>query len=105
MLCDKIFRVVFNTPSAIEPEFLSEVLKVSSVRQQIETEATGTSPTMKNISKPALMQLTFPLPDKPRQRELVRDLRLSCEKAAALENEAETIRVAASENVVNAVFS
>jgi type I restriction enzyme S subunit len=32
------------------------------VRQQIEFGATGTSPTMKNISKPALLDLTFPLP-------------------------------------------
>lgn len=62
MLCDKIFRVVFLKSSGVLPEFLAEVLKAPSVRQQIESSATGTSPTMRNISKPALLELTFPLP-------------------------------------------
>ncbi len=62
MLCDKIFRVVMRTPSPIDGRFLLEVLRTSAVRIQIESKVTGTSPTMKNISKPSLLGLTFPLP-------------------------------------------
>ena len=64
MLCDKIFRVVPREPATISMMFLAEVLRIFSVRRQIEASVTGTSPTMKNISKPALMSLTFPLPPK-----------------------------------------
>jgi type I restriction enzyme S subunit len=54
MLCDKIFRVVPLDPSPVDPAFLTEVLRIPDVRRQIESNVTGTSPTMKNISKPAL---------------------------------------------------
>ena len=67
MLCDKIFRVVSREPAPVDMKFLAEVLRISAVRRQIEANVTGTSPTMKNISKPALMSLTFPLPPKPEQ--------------------------------------
>ena len=67
MLCDKIFRVVSREPASVDTMFLAEVLRISDVRRQIEANVTGTSPTMKNISKPALMSLTFPLPPKPEQ--------------------------------------
>ena len=71
MLCDKIFRVVFHEASAIEPAYLPEVMKLPHVRHQIEMEATGTSPTMKNIGKPSLLDLRFPLPPRDVQREIV----------------------------------
>jgi type I restriction enzyme, S subunit len=57
MLCDKIFRVIWRDPSPVTPEFVTEVLRTNEVRRQIETKLTGTSPTMKNISKPALLSL------------------------------------------------
>ena len=62
MLCDKIFRVVPLDPAPVDPVFLTEVLRLPDLRRQIESKLTGTSPTMKNISKPALLGLTFPLP-------------------------------------------
>jgi type I restriction enzyme S subunit len=61
----KLFRVEFLKDSPILPDFLAEVLKTHSVRQQIEAGATGTSPTMKNISKSALLELTFSVPTGP----------------------------------------
>jgi type I restriction enzyme, S subunit len=60
LLCDKLFRVEFLKDSPILPDFLAEVLKTHSVRQQIEAGATGTSPTMKNISKSALLEIRLP---------------------------------------------
>ena len=59
MLCDKIFRVVWRDPSPVIPDFITEVLRINEVRRQIETKLTGTSATMKNISKPALSRLGF----------------------------------------------
>lgn len=52
-------------------------MTLPSVREQIETRLTGTSPTMKNISKPALMELRFPVPDPDTQRALVETLNAS----------------------------
>ena len=74
MLCDKIFRVVPMDPAPIDPVFLTEVLRLSDLRRQIESKVTGTSPTMKNISKPALLGLTFPLPPLPEQQKMVQAL-------------------------------
>lgn len=71
MLCDKLFRVRFKKDSAIDAEFLAIALKLPTVREQVETRLTGTSPTMKNISKPALLDLQFPVPDLRTQRALV----------------------------------
>ncbi len=65
LLCDKLFRVEFLKDSPMLPDFLAEVLKTHSVRQQIEAGAIGTSPTMKNISKSALLELTFSVPTGP----------------------------------------
>lgn len=71
MLCDKLFRVIWREESLIMPEYLNEVLKIPHLRWQIENNLTGASPTMKNISKPALMSLRFPLPSLDDQREIV----------------------------------
>ena len=88
MLCDKLFRVVFKKDSGIDARFLSTVMKLPTVREQVETRLTGTSPTMKNISKPALLDLQFPVPDLNTQRALVNALEASgaladIEKSAA----------------------
>jgi type I restriction enzyme S subunit len=71
MLCDKIFRVVFQANSPIEPAYLAEVMKIPQVRHQIEAAATGTSATMQNITKPALLALRLPLPPLSVQRQIL----------------------------------
>lgn len=81
MLCDKLFRVVFNANSQLDGRFLAAVMKLPTVREQIETRLTGTSPTMKNISKPALLDLRFPVPDLKTQRALI-DTMVQNEKAS-----------------------
>lgn len=81
MLCDKLFRVVFKPDSGLDGRFLAAIMKLPTVREQIETRLTGTSPTMKNISKPALLDLRFPVPDLETQRALVSALYASREQA------------------------
>lgn len=71
MLCDKLFRVIWKQNSTILPEYLNEILKIPHLRWQIENNLTGASPTMKNISKPALMALQFPLPPLSVQEKIV----------------------------------
>ncbi len=108
MLCDKIFRVVFLKDSPIAPEFLVEVMKLPSVRQHIEAAATGTYPTMKNISKSSLLELTFAVPQGPDglkiQRELVSKLQDVRNSIALRLKEAAMLRSAAWSNFLNAVF-
>ena len=72
--------------------FLAHVLRISDVRRQIEANITGTSPTMKNISKPALMNLTFPLPPKSEQIPMAHELSRARAKAANLRERAGRVR-------------
>lgn len=88
LLCDKIFRMVWRKKSPIAPEFVTEVLRIGDVRRQIETKLTGTSPTMKNISKPSLLSLTFPLPPLDDQLALIKALDAKRADAARLRAEA-----------------
>jgi len=71
MLCDKLFRVVWKQNSPVLPEYLNEILKIPHLRWQIENKLTGASPTMKNISKPALLSLKFPLPPLEIQKKIM----------------------------------
>jgi type I restriction enzyme S subunit len=95
LLCDKIFRMVWRKKSPIAPEFVTEVLRIGDVRRQIETKLTGTSPTMKNISKPSLLSLTFPLPSLDDQHALIKALDEGRADAARLRVEATARRAAA----------
>lgn len=87
MLCDKLFRVVFKEDGRLDGRYLAAVMKLPTVREQIETRLTGTSPTMKNISKPALLGLQFPVPDIVTQRELMDSMgeKVKASKTVALE--------------------
>jgi len=106
MLCDKIFRVVFKDNSPIAPIFLAEVMRTKHVREQIESKVTGTSPTMKNISKPALLGLSFPLPSSvDDQRMLAQSLRSAREQASGLRKQASEIKKVAWAAFEAAVFS
>jgi type I restriction enzyme, S subunit len=104
MLCDKIFRVVPLDPMPVDPMFLTEVLRISDLRRQIESNVTGTSPTMKNISKPALLGLTFPLPPVPEQQKMVQALGDARTKAAKLRADAAEVRAHAWADFEAAVY-
>lgn len=92
MLSDKLFRVIWKDDSPVLPKYLDEILKISHLRWQIENNVTGASPTMKNISKPALMGLKFPLPPLEVQKKIVSELNIK-------RNEANYLRDMARENL------
>ena len=105
MLCDKIFRFVERQPAPVDTKFLNEVLRISDVRRQIEANVTGTSPTMKNISKPALMGLTFPLPPKPKQITIAKALTDARTRATDLRGQARTVRAQAWRDFEASVYA
>jgi type I restriction enzyme S subunit len=74
MLSDKTFRFVFREPRKVLPEFMEQVLKSPPLREQIERGASGTSPTMKNISKEKVMALRVPPLELAEQRRIVAEL-------------------------------
>ena len=84
MICDKIFRVVDPDNAKVDSHFIAHVLGIYHVRAQIEREFSTKSGMMKNISKPALMGLTFPLPPKPKQITMAKALTDARVKAAGL---------------------
>lgn len=104
MLCDKIFRVRFRSGGQLLPQFLVEAMKLRSVREHIESRLTGTSPTMKNISKPALLDIRFPLPDTVTQKHLVDSVETVRRVAAGKRAEAATLRDSAWKEFESALF-
>lgn len=104
MLCDNIFRVAFKNRSKIDGQFLAAVMKTHPVRNQIENSLTGTSPTMKNISKPALLNLRFPLPPLDEQARIVAELERLRKKAREARQFASACRESAAKNFEKALF-
>ncbi len=105
MLCDKLFRVRFRAKGQLDPKFLAAVMKLPTVREQVETQLTGTSPTMKNISKPSLLGLRFPVPDLGCQRSLVKALDAARLSAQQLSSEAQALRKDAWASFEGALFT
>jgi type I restriction enzyme, S subunit len=92
LLCDKLFRAVFRKQSRIEPKFMADVLKLHSAREQIIREFSTESGMMKNVSKPVLLSLTFPLPALKDQQTLINALDNGRAESAALRAEAAATR-------------
>lgn len=76
MLSDKIFRLKFRQDSDLDPEYLDQLLKSPALRTQIVAAASGTSPTMKNISKEKVLALRIPRHSFTEQRRIVADLKV-----------------------------
>ena len=105
MLCDKIFRVIPRNSAQVDLEFLAEILRTSDVRRQIEAKVTGTSPTMKNISKPALMALNFPLPSRNEQNTMTANIDRTRAAAIGLRDQARKVHTAAWADFESAVYT
>jgi type I restriction enzyme, S subunit len=60
MLSDKLFRFHFRDKTDVDKYYLDHVLKSPALRYQIIKAASGTSPTMKNISKEKVLALLIP---------------------------------------------
>ena len=95
MLCDKIFRALWqrDQETIALPAYLDATLKIPHLRQQIESALTGTSPTMKNISKPSLLALRLPPVDV--QKYLVQHLDAAQQSARSHRARASQLRAIA----------
>jgi type I restriction enzyme S subunit len=60
LLSDKTFRFRFRQNAEILQQWLDHAIKSPALRDQIEGGASGTSPTMKNISKQKVLALRLP---------------------------------------------
>ncbi|NQU66113.1 MAG: restriction endonuclease subunit S, partial [SAR324 cluster bacterium] len=74
MIPDLVFRVVGLNNSLIDTDFLVYVLRMQELKREIESIATGSSPTMKKVTKPALLALRIPLPPIEVQKEIIKVL-------------------------------
>ncbi len=74
LLSDKIFRFHFRDGIEIDPRWLDQALKSPAARAQITRAASGTSPTMKNISKEKMLGLLLPPHALSEQRRIVAEL-------------------------------
>jgi type I restriction enzyme S subunit len=85
MLSDKIFRFIFRKNSHLDRSFLDYVMKSAALRGQIETVATGTSPSMKNISKAKVLELKIPQYDLLQQRAIAAKLTAAQSEVVAMQ--------------------
>ena len=70
MIPDLVFRVIGLDETKILPTFLVSILRTPLLRREIESIATGSSPTMKKITKIALLSLKIPPPDLDKQQQI-----------------------------------
>lgn len=75
LLCDKTWRL--NPSDGVDPDWLVAALKLANSRRQIEAAATGTSDSMKNISKRDFLSVRVPVPPPHVQRRIAEVLRLA----------------------------
>jgi len=68
-------------------------------------KVTGTSPTMKNISKQSLLELVLPLPAPQIQELLAEEWQKRLRQAASLRNQAAELRTTAWNDFITAVFT
>lgn len=69
-LPDRLWQTVFFEDSAIDSKWLWYTMSTERFRFHIKTIATGTSNSMKNISKKQLLDVHIPLPPLPEQRKI-----------------------------------
>lgn len=69
-LSDKLWQTIFDEASPCSAQWLAAVLQSKRVRTQLIRLATGTSGSMKNISKEAFLALEVPSPPLPEQRKI-----------------------------------
>lgn len=74
ILCDKIFRIKLKDTSPVHVRWVDNALKSPILREQISRAASGTSPTMKNISKEKILALRLPKANLATQHRIVREL-------------------------------
>ena len=84
LLSDKIFRFRFRRGTGTAPVWVEHVMKSPALREQIQRGATGTSPTMKNISKEKVLNLLLPPHSPSDQHRIVAELETLQKEVEAL---------------------
>ena len=72
LLPDKIWRIIWRSPSAVTPRFLLAWFKQSATRAAMSRIATGTSASMRTISQGRLMTIGVMMPPLPLQERFAR---------------------------------
>ncbi len=67
---DRMWMATVRSTSGIHPLWLSYVLTWQPVKSQISASATGTSGSMKNVSKPSFRAIEIPYPPVEEQRAI-----------------------------------
>jgi type I restriction enzyme S subunit len=66
-LPDKLWQICLKPVTQTDEGWLSHVLQFPDVRRLISERASGTSKSMRNISKPSFLSIPIPLPPLPEQ--------------------------------------
>lgn len=69
LLPDKLWRFVWNDEKAIDPQYIRVLFMTAAIKRELGKRATGTSGSMKNISKAKLMTIPIPFPPIGIQRK------------------------------------
>jgi type I restriction enzyme S subunit len=91
LLCDKTWRL--HPKKEVDPDWLVAVLKLGNSRRQIEAAATGTSDSMKNVSKRDFLNVHLPVPPSDEQRRIAAALGLADDAIQKAREELDAARV------------
>lgn len=89
MLCDKLYGFRLDPTRAV-PEYVASILGTRQWRGFIELEASGSSPSMQNISQADILNLPMDLPCVERQRRILAHIDEQTSKIDTLITESET---------------
>jgi type I restriction enzyme S subunit len=92
MLCDKTLRLREN-PAITDRLFLFLSLQLPHIRSQIESAATGTSMSMKNISQDAIRHLLLAVPKLDEQINIGRKVNSIDQRLSAERQQVESLRM------------
>ncbi|MEU8279431.1 hypothetical protein ACFYOK_25600 [Microbispora bryophytorum] len=92
MLSDKTLRLVVDATMA-DPRYLELVLSFPEIRHEIQAAATGTSGSMKNISREKINNLRIPLPSLEGQHRAIAIAEHAMRQVAVAEACADKLRV------------
>lgn len=81
-LPDRLWQVHFD--NVLMPEYAWRYLSTKRIKSWFATIATGTSSSMKNITKPQLKSIQIPFPSLEKQAETVRQIKALCDKCNAV---------------------
>lgn len=84
LLCDKLYRLDLDE-SRLDPEFAVHLLRSRAARLQLERDASGASPSMKNISNERVTNMVLSFPPLNEQQSVVRFLRRELEHSRRIE--------------------